>query len=129
MNSEVIKKTSTQKIERATLSKASVERLKKWREEIDIQYQGLIQVSLSDLVNVILESHEKALNEQELVLIKNGRMTELQKAKWIYETVRKAEKDGTSIEISELISKAIGTPKIKKIRRKKEAPTNEKSGE
>ena len=88
---------------RITLSKAACEKVNLWMNQINEQFKGMINLKRNDLVSILLEEFHGKLPFQVFDKIKSEKLTDVQKAKWIYLQLKNAESNNESISFDSLL--------------------------
>ena len=113
-----IKKKRNQESNRLTLSDKAQEKAKVWLSQINKEFNGMLNLKRNDLLNFLLEEMEENLSKHLMDKIKDQKLTDKEKAKWIYQKFLEAEKQGLELNFSELVKTAQGpTKRTKKPRR------------
>ena len=112
------KKSRKQDSQRLTLTKKAQEKAQLWLSQIEVEFNGMLTLKRNDLLNTILEELDEKLSSQLLNKIRNEKLTDKEKAKWIYQKILDAEKQGHETDLDELIKTAQGHSKTRKKSRK-----------
>ena len=113
-----IKKKRNQESNRLTLSPKAQEKARHWLSQINDQFNGMLCLKRNDLLNFLLEEMEEVLSQSLMDKIKDQKLTDKEKAKWIYLKFLEAEKQGQELDFNELVKTAQGNSKKRKKPRK-----------
>lgn len=106
-----IKKKRTQDSNRLTLSPKAQEKARNWLSQINNQFNGMLSLKRNDLLNFLLEEMDSQLSQILMDRIKDQKLTDKQKAKWIYQRFLDAEKQGLELDFNEIVKAAQGNSK------------------
>ena len=118
MQTEKIRRKRNQESNRLTLTDKAHERAKGWLSQIEEEFSGMLLLKRNDLINTVLEELDEMLSTTLLEKIKNEKLTDKEKAKWIYHKFLEAEKEGHNADLGELIKTAQGSSKTRRKARK-----------
>ena len=115
---------------RLTLTRKAQEKASLWLSQIDDKFNGMLSLKRNDLINTIIEELDERLSVGFLEKIKSEKLTDIEKAKWIYEKILTAQKEGLETSLDELIKTAQDGPKrrrkaLKTSVKKSQAPLSE----
>lgn len=110
---------------RLILTKKAQEKASLWLSQIDDKFNGMLSLKRNDLINTILEELDESLSVGLLEKIRSEKLTDIEKAKWIYEKILTAQKEGLETSLDELIKTAQDGPK----RRRKALKTSVKKSQ
>ena len=105
------KKKRTQDSNRLTLSPKAQEKARNWLSQINNQFNGMLSLKRNDLLNFLLEEMDAHLSQILMDRIKDQKLTDKEKAKWIYQRFLDAEKQGLKLDFNELVKTAQGNSK------------------
>lgn len=108
------KKKRNQESNRLTLSPKAQEKARNWLSQINDQFNGMLSLKRNDLLNFLLEEMEEVLSQSLMDKIKDQKLTDKEKAKWIYQKFLEAEKQGQELDFNELVKTAQGNSKKKR---------------
>lgn len=106
-----IKKKRTQDSNRLTLSPKAQKKAKNWLSQINNQFNGMLSLKRNDLLNFLLEEMDAQLSQILMDRIKDQKLTDKEKAKWIYQRFLDAEKQGLELDFNEIVKAAQGNSK------------------
>lgn len=106
-----VKKKRNQESNRLTLSPKAQEKARHWLSQINDQFNGMLSLKRNDLLNFLLEEMEGVLSQSLMDKIKDQKLTDKEKAKWIYQKFLEAEKQGQELDFNELVKTAQGNSK------------------
>ena len=113
--------------ERVTVAETLKLKLDRWVSDANTHFDGVVSVSKSDLINLLVKQHDDTLSVEELHELRREHYDEVKLASWLLEKVKDEKKRGSTISIQELLAKVLGGtdltkdpgPKIKSSPRKK----------
>jgi hypothetical protein len=114
----VMKKKRNQESNRLTLTLKVQEKAKDWLSQINNQFNGMLSLKRNDLLNFLLEEMDAHLSQTLMDRIKDQKLTDKEKAKWIYQKFLDAEKKGLELDFNDLVKTAQGNSKKTKKPRK-----------
>jgi len=85
-------KVKTQ-IDRVTLNKDESEKLNRWLVQIKESSKGFLDLTRSDLVNYLIQSHDDALSTKEIKRIRQANYSLIKHLNWITPQLKKALED------------------------------------
>ena len=100
------KKRRLNQLDRITLSESAKKKCEAWLKQANEHFNGMVQLKGADLVCIILEEMPDTLASQTLEKIKNEKLTDIQKAKWIYQKLKEAKVSGEEVDLESLIKTA-----------------------
>ena len=106
-----VKKKRNQESNRLTLSPEVQEKAKIWLSQINDQFNGMLSLKRNDLLNFLLEEMDEHLSQTLMDKIKDQKLTDKEKAKWIYQRFLDAERQGLELDFNELVKTAQGNSK------------------
>ncbi|MCB0414913.1 MAG: hypothetical protein KDD50_11300 [Bdellovibrionales bacterium] len=118
MTDTTVKKKRGHDSNRLTLSKKSQEKAKDWLSQLSDEFNGMVNLKRNDLLNFLIEEMEDKLSQALMDKIKNEKLTDKEKAKWIYQKFLDAEKQGLELDFNELVKTAQGNIKRERKPRK-----------
>ena len=117
MNEEI--KIPKPAFERITLQPKAKEKTERWLEQATHSIRGL-NLSKSDLVNWLVESHADELSPEMLTRLRDAYFDEVKFTAWALGQLKEARERGESLTLSELLSVAQPTVEAKpRVRRKR----------
>jgi len=127
------KKRRSQTSSKLTLSSKAQSLGDSWLKQVNEYFNGMVSLKRNDLINVILEGLNEKLSSELLERIKTEKLTDKEKAKWIYKQMLDAESKGAEVDFNELVKTAQGPSKRKSTTRKSKTEashsTHKKSAE
>lgn len=114
------KVTKLKPIERVTINESNKEKLERLTEHANEALQGISKVCKSDLVNLLLESHNEKLSDEEIGKLKSTHIDQVKLALWLASEVRDAKKSGTFVSLKELLKRCEDVTSVKPSRKKRE---------
>ena len=108
------KKKRSQMSERITLSKSLQAKAQSWLKQANDHCNGMLVLKRNDLICALLDELPAKLSLSSVEKIKSEKLTDMQKAKWIFEKFKEAELKGHSLDFNELVNTANSTSKKKK---------------
>ena len=112
--------------DRATLNEESLNKLMKWKDQISDHFEGMVKVSYTDLVNMILLHQPEKLSSSILNDFQKKKLSDVERAKWVYKRLLEAETRGEKLSFGELVDKAGGRVKAPRKRKIKPPKSEEK---
>ncbi len=103
---------------RLRLSNEVMEKANKWLSQLETEFNGMLNLKKNDLINFLLEEYDNNLSQNLMEKIKEKKLTDKQKAKWIYQKFLDAEKQGLKLNLNDLIKTAQSPSKRKRKARK-----------
>ena len=106
------KKPRTQRQDRITLSTSANKKSDLWLKQIKETFSGMISLKRTEIVCAIIEDLPDILPTHLLEKIKENNLTDLQKAKWIYQRLKEAKGSDDLVNFDGLVKAAqFGTRK------------------
>lgn len=115
---KIVKKRRNQTSNKLTLSSQAQKLGDNWLKQVNEYFNGMISLKRNDLINVIIEGLNEKLSTELLERIKKEKLTDKEKAKWIYKQMLDAESKGVEVDFNELVKKAQAPSKRKNMVRK-----------
>ena len=118
-------------IARVRLSCEAQAKLIGWQNQIQEKFNGMLKLNSSELVSIIINNSSNKLTSAALGIIKNKKLTDVQRVKWMLQRLEESKKEGGSVTLNELIketqeSKKKCNSKVKKASVKSLESTEEK---
>lgn len=126
------KKEHKKKDDRIKLDKVNEIKVAKLKEQIENKFQGLFHVSTSYVGNFLIGQCSGEWSDKQLEQIREERLSDLQKARWLYERMKLAQSQGENLSFEELLVTLSPLGKIKKMKKeglKKHLTNQEVEGE
>lgn len=112
------KKRRSKSSDRLTLSKTVIQKSFLWEKQVNEEFKGMIVLKRNDIINLLLEELPQKLSSSQLHKIKSEKLTDVQKAKWIYQQLKDANNKGLDVDLESLVKAAQSTVKVSKKRQK-----------
>ena len=112
------KKKRSKSSDRLTLSKPVIQKSFLWEKQVNEEFKGMIVLKRNDIINLLLEELPQKLSSSQLHKIKSEKLTDVQKAKWIYQQLKDANNKGLDVDLESLVKAAQSTVKVSKKRQK-----------
>lgn len=100
------KKPRTHHQDRITLSTTANKKSDLWLKQIQDTFSGMVNLKRAEIVCAIIEDLPDVLPAHLLEKIKEDNLTDLQKAKWIYQRLKEAKGSDDSIDFDGLVKAA-----------------------
>ncbi len=108
-----IKRKRMQSSDRITLSGIVLEKSDAWVNQVNEHFNGMIVLKRNDIICALLEDLDDKLSNQLLEKIKSEKLTDIQRAKWIYQQLKEANGKGEDVNFDNLVKTAQGGSKRK----------------
>ena len=108
------KKKRSKSSDRLTLSKPVIQKSFLWEKQVNEEFKGMVVLKRNDIINLLLEELPEKLSASQLHKIKSEKLTDVQKAKWIYQQLKEAKNKGLDIDLESLVKAAQSTVKVSK---------------
>lgn len=112
------KKRRSKSSDRLTLSKTVIQKSFLWEKQVNDEFKGMVVLKRNDIINLLLEELPEKLSASQLHKIKSEKLTDVQKAKWIYQQLKDANNKGLDVDLESLVKAAQSTVKVSKKRQK-----------
>ena len=97
-------------VERIAVRNVALQTLNGWVDQLGEQVQG-IKISRTELVEWLIQKHQKTLSADEVASIKNQYFDDVQLAVWALKKLRAARSEGKPLTLAEVISSDSGQTK------------------
>lgn len=118
-----VAKSSPKKIssphERVTVADKIKDKLDKWVQQANDLFEGVITITKSDIINMLIKQHEEILSLAELQILHCDHYDEIKVATWLLEKVKESKRNGDHVQLQDLLSKFAIPIKDRKIQKTK----------
>ena len=104
------KKSRTQHQDRITLTASANKKSDLWLKQVQDTFSGMINLKRADIVCTIIDDMPDILPATLLEKVKRENLTDLQKAKWVYQKLKDAKGSTEPVDFDALVKKAQGLP-------------------
>ncbi len=108
---EIKSKKRSQDSNRLTLSDQARENSKKWVEQINTEFKGMLKLQRNEVLNFVLEQIGPSLSIELLKKLRSDKLTGSHLTKWIHQKTIEAEKNGVKVDVEKLFKEAQGAIK------------------
>lgn len=105
--------------DRASLSYETLELLRELKQQLDDVFHGMVSMTYTEIINLRMKHALSKFTQAELNEIQQTKLSDVDKAKWLYEELKKAQTRGEHVELQTLLAKANGAISPLKQRRKR----------
>lgn len=99
---------------RLRLSPDVIEKANLWLSQLENEFNGMLNLKRNDVINFLLEEFDEKLSQPLMDKIKDKKLTDKQRAKWIYQKFLEAEKQGIDLDFNDVIKVAQAPSKKKR---------------
>lgn len=99
-----------------------VEKINKWKLQVERHFNGIIKVTYSDICEIILKKQDSILDEEVIKSMENKKLDTVKRIKLLLEKAIELEKEGRASDLEQLIKEnnnLLGLKSSKKVGRKK----------